>query len=758
MAPEKTGDTSRPDSCSTMVVMSYRVLVVALVAACQSDGATGIEVLPGPEIRIREGSTSLPYELRFAGQPSSGFALDYDASRLDVTTIENGGATMIEVHALCSVLPPGETLHALDTITVSKVGSDTAPAIISVDITPWELDTCAVQVVGWAGPCIPRPADPPPVIELDIATSTQPICIEVSVPDSIDSLDVTFPPWGSLDPLELAGENLIGLVKGEVATRELVATSVPEKFRGRRDLDVRWGDAGLARLPITAGEPGDGVLRLRTGPANASEYSASTVKFASSYYEKPGTVPCVRAIPNTPTTSLIVRSDLAEIVSQGGLACGSVINAIELVTSIDSLAVEGIDIELERCTLPTSCGTLTDSQCCALPEATIEHLDDGSIVVPSKSVTEAIAVDAGGDRGCIDLDEDDVPEVLVRDASGVRLHRSAGTSDDVRFASPMSLSYGERWLAFRWFDGTDAKTVLIGDFQTALRAMTIAGWSAQQFAPRPATSDVATTWVPLGPSHDGGASYLVARLSNTTLGFACISPACRGVDAPSIDVSEIDLGGSAQTPTRVTGYTVADIDGDDDLDLVVVLDGIVPIGTARPIKMYTFDLEWNGHELVGHQPAASLTAPSPGVEWTSLQFASLVRDTDGDLIYVLARDAANQQHAVVEVATCGSGCATTRSIPTISRAFEIANVGNRLFAATDLGIWELDGSSWIQRDPERARTQQTTIPIPESSRYGMFLRACLPTTPTARPAMLFETEAGARWTFADVEVDTLPEP
>ena len=743
-----------------MGTMGYRLLGVALVAACTSPSSKGIEVVPGPEMRIDEGTTEA-VELRFDGEAGGDFelALDESATRLlEATTVTENGVTELRVTPRCSAIPEGSTLVQLTTIEVSKPGTD-ASMTVGVSIEPNERDACAVQVVGWAGACEDPPTTFPPEIRLDPAIDgAQPICVEVSVPDSIPSLDVEFPEWGSLEPLTISGDDLIGLAPATKTRRQLVATNVLEKFRGRREIDVRWSNGGSARLVVTAGSPGEGVLRIRSTATNVAEYRPSIVKFASSYYEKDGTIACVRATPHAPTTmTLVIRSDLDEVISQGALACGVTINAIELVTAMDSADNESIDVTLERCTPDPTCA-LTDSACCSRPEALVEIIDTGVLNVPSRSVVEPIAVGLGGERACVDLDRDNVPDVVVRDAQGPRVHAAIGTPTNVRFPAGRSIPAAQSMLALRWFDGLTAQPILVGEFQTAplLRRANTEGWEAIEWAPRPTSITSAYAWAPVAPARDAGASYLAVKQSDSTIGFACVSPACRGTDAASIDVSTIATG-PAQFDNKLSGFAIADFDGDGDFDLVVAVDAIIPVGSPRPVTMYAYDLVWTGHEIIGHGPPMAFTVAGTGVSWSSLQFVTIPTDADGDLIYIATNGAQNNR--LVEVAPCGPGCRTSRIIDTIGRVFQIAAVGNKLFAATDLGVWELANGSWVQRDPERARTQTTTIPVPDaSSMYGRNLQSCFLADPTLPASMLFDTDAGARWSFAAVVVGTLPVP
>ncbi|MFN0252888.1 MAG: hypothetical protein ACKV2T_38800, partial [Kofleriaceae bacterium] len=402
---------------------------------------------------------------------------------------------------------------------------------------------------------------------------------------------------------------------------------------------------------------------------------------------------------------------------------------------------------------------ITVSACCA--EVDTELIDGRTFLVRSRSVVEPIAVGQGGERACVDLDNDNAPEVVVRDAAGARLSVATGPPSNIRFAASIAMNETpQSMLAMSWFDGMKPRPILVGQFQTSpfLRLASPAGWAANEWAPRPTSVTGAHDWVPVAPSRDAGASYLAVRQGFTAIAFACVSPGSPGcrADATTIDIADIDMGPIA-TPQRVVGFTVADFDGDLDLDLVVAVDDMVPVVTTRPVKMYAYDLRWNGHEIESHSEPTAFSVASTGVAWTALQFATLPY-ADGDLIYLLATGGLTT--AFVEISTCALGCRTSRVVHSIGRPYRIATVGNTLFAATELGIWELEnGQSWIPRDPERMRTQGTTIPAPDpSSPYGQQLESCLVADPLTPPSILFDAEAGARWAFANVQVGTLPGP
>ncbi|MFN0250902.1 MAG: hypothetical protein ACKV2T_28770, partial [Kofleriaceae bacterium] len=332
------------------------VIVLVVFAACDDESSLGIEVFPGPEMRVLEGKT-VEHELRLDGERGRTFGFVGDASamaRLAVSTIEHDGGTFLRVTPRCTAVAAGATNSVLAHIEISAPNA--APVTVSVTIEPHESDECAVQVVGWLGPCTDRPPTIEPEIRLDPLTGAeQRICVHVSVPEPIASVDVTFPPWLGLAPLVISGEGLFGLAGPVEADRELVVTGVLGTFRGRRDIDVHWTGGGSARLVVTAGEPGDGVVGARNTLANVAEYKPGILKFATSYYDKPGTVACVRATPKAPTMTLVMRSDLDEIIAQGDLACGVTINAAELVTAMDSADAEEIDVTLERCTPDPLC-------------------------------------------------------------------------------------------------------------------------------------------------------------------------------------------------------------------------------------------------------------------------------------------------------------------------------------------------------------------------------------------------------------------
>ena len=728
-------------------------LALGALAGCSDEAGGRIEVFPGPVMYVEEGETVL-HELRFDGERGGTFALVPGAStenRLVSDLVTLDGATFLRVTPLCSAIDAGSTDTVLETIEVSRPGTS-ASAMVSVLIESNERDDCAVQVVGWAGPCATKPMVIEPEIRLDPSTdAAQTICVEATVPDSFASVDVKFPVWDTLLPLSIAGADLLGLGPSSETRRELVVDGVLERFRGRREIEVTWTSGGSTRLVVTAGDPGDGVLRARSNPIIVPEYGASIVRFSSSYYEQDGTIPCVRATPRAPTTTtLVVRSDLDEIIAQGELACGEIINAVELITAIDSAPVGWIDVTLERCTRPTGCG-LSDSACCALAGADVEVLDAGMFEIVSQSVAEDVASAPDTDSACLDLDGDDVPELAVVEAAGLHMYAGSGTPTDVRFVDgPALLAMPDSILALDWFDGGQATPILVGEFTSSprLRRAKTDAWEPSAWASRPVTNDAARAWVPIEPTRGAGASYLAVRETDHTVALVCVSPGCPN-DAAKIDVSTIQFG---VVTAKLSAITVADVDGDKDLDLLVAVHGILPFGSPRPITLYSYDLQWSGHEIVGHGPPTLFVDTEMDVEWNTIDFVSLA-SAGGDVIYAFVSGDGAQ--AIVEVSSCTPLC---RRVHAIGRPLGIVGVDDALFVSTDLGVWELAGPNWIQRDPERRRTEQTIVPAPDpTSPYGRQLRSCLFANQPP-PSVVVATEAGARWMFAEVEVDTLPEP
>ncbi len=747
-----------------MVGMSGRLVCVTwiagLVAACSEDPATGIEVVPGSVLRTTEGDVATAY-LLLDGAPGREFyqpVVDPDVFESAAISVEDD-LTVLRVTPGCAAVAPGSS-RRIEELTIRAIEGDAAPFVISVDITANEGGVCAVEVVGWAGPCASRPEIVPPEITLDATSSLQPVCIEVIVKDRFPDLDVTFPDWASLEPLELRGGALLDLGLG-THTLELMAANVHEKFRGRRDLEVRWGVAGVARLPVVAGEPGQGQLRIRGGPEKFTEYQRALFPTGVSYFEKPGTVACVRAMPRSEDTELVVRvvlddpdgSDSIVSVAKGALGCGGTINELQLVPGIRSDSTEIIDVELLACTLPAmGCETMSTNACCET--ATLSLLDSAEISRPTRSVAESLAFPSGSDRACIDLDDDEVPEIVVTDTTETRMYRAtAPTDDNVRLDPPVSTSVvPTSMLALRWFDGLSAHPFLLGEFVNDLRIAIPTGWSSASFEPRPSASEPASRWVPLEPKRGDGASYLAVKQSGSVIGLVCISVGCNGDGVP-IDVTSFQPG----QETIISGYGVFDYLGDGDLDLVLALDTNPISFGLRSVTLFVVNLEWQGHELTRHDSPIEWATMPRLVAWNTLQFVALPRTTGGDALYVLTLGA-NTQNLLFEFAPPpGPLPFVGRIVGAIGGPREIADVGGTLFVATDLGVWELSATSWTQRDPERARGSTSSFPVLPVSGYGKGLRPCL-MAPTAAASLVFDTDANARWTFADVTVEALPVP
>lgn len=735
-----------------MVGMSGRLLgvtwIAGLVAACGSDpGTAGIQVVPGTTIQVAEGKTATAY-LLLDGEPGQRFELpaDPDAiARLNATVSTTDDVTALQVTPSCAAIATGGA-RRIEELTIRAVDSDAAPLAIIVEIEPSEEGLCAVAVVGWPGPCTTRPLVVPPEIALDITSPTQPVCIEVYVPESVLDLDVTFPSWASLEPLQLTGAPLLDLGPGS-HTRELTAISVDEKFRGRRELEVRWGAAGAASLSVVSGEPGLGQLRIRGGPPSLTEYKRATYPTSVSYFEQPGTVACVRANPQTTDTRLVVRTDQVTVTGADMLACDGTINNLELVPGIGSSATEHVDVELLKCTQP-SAGCADPRACCE--GSTLEQLDTAVISLPARSVAETLTIASGSDRACVDLDDDDVPEIVVREASATRVHRATvPTVNSVRFAQPVTTSVTPlSMLALRWFNGLSVKPVLLGEFANELRIAIPTGWSSATFELRPSASEPAHRWVPLEPTRGGGASYLAVKQSGSVISLVCISPGCSS-DGDPIDVASVLPGPSA---TTISGYGVFDLRGDGDLDLVLALDTVIPIDGARKARLYSVDLEWQGHTLTRQDPPAPWANVTTTVSWNTLQFVALPRTGAEDAVYMLAQGS-DFQNVLVEIAL-----PSVQIIDTIGRPFEVADVGGSVFVGTDLGVWELTTTDWIQRDPERALMSSSSFPIPDpSSGYGRGLRSCL-TAPSAPASLVFDAVTDARWVFDALVVESVGGP
>lgn len=727
--------------------MLHRVVVVALVAACTSPSSTGFEVLPGPEIVVKEGETSDDRFLRYDGAPLRREQVELEHPFADL--VERDGELYLHVTPPCSTIA-NTTATVSETITLSLTDIEAEPVVVTVEVRPNEDGPCAVAIRAWPGPCADRQGAAPGQIEL--VGPAQILCLEATLPDSIPSIDVTFPTANSVDPLFLTAGGEAWTAMGPSSTREVTLERV-HNLRGHLDFEITWRTEDaveIAHFDLVHGQPGEGAIRVRGVPNSIDEYNTATFVFTTSYYDLPDTGSCVRATPqDASTTALVVRTGNPRVAEQGTLICNESIHTVELVMGLSAAPAEHVNLEMYRC---SGCGDEPTAACCE-DTGQLEPIDTQTATLTSRSLAEAVGDGSLSARACVDIDGDDRPEVVVADSTTTHLYAASGTvAEDVRFTTPVSIPSPTSTFALQWFDGVNVQPVLVGEFEEApsLRVATTMGWDTKQWAALPVSPYGTDEWVPLGPRHGAGASYLVVQKLDSIFGFACVSPACT-TDGPLIDVSSL---GGGQIDSTIRGIGVADIDRDTDLDLLVAVEAIATAGNNRPLTLWAYDLQWQGHVLVSHSPPTQFETAQPQIDWNRLKFVALPRPGAPDSIYVLASSAT--RHAIV--ATVHSGTMwTSEVLGTIGNAFEIAAVDNALFAATDLGIWELEGTSWHQRDPERA-ILPASFPVPtESITYGRTLRACL-MKPGARSSVLFDVESGARWTFADVVVETLPEP
>ncbi len=744
-----------------MGVMSYRLLVVAVVAAC-SDTTSGIEVIPGT-IDVAEGEEVVA-QLRFDGKAAGAFRfhMDEQASEHLVVALGEDGHSL-HVTPRCSAIADGGSRRS-EEITISMTDHDTPSIVVPVNIEPSSTGSCAVQIVGWAGPCDAKPMEPP--IAIRLGEPYQAVCLEVRVPDSLSTVTVAFPAPIDVDPLHLLSAEppppeahlplpdapLPIVVAPDTAVKQLVWVAGVPNFRGHMDFALRWaeevGDAsGVAHLEFVVGQPGEGALRVRGTPSNVNEYRTAKFLFSNTYYDVPDSGSCVRATPLNPDVSSLAIADLPHVIPQDTLVCGEALHTIELLTGIDSAGIEGVKIELLQC---NGCGDNPDAACCATLEP-LPVLDTTTETLASLSVAERISSGSIDARACVDIDGNDIPELLVGDGTNAQLLVGAGTPGNIRYSSPaFSFPLPLSMFALEWRDETTVHPVLVGEFATApfLRAATTSGWEAKQWAVLPTSPYGTDEWVPLAPQHGAGASYLIVQKAPSVLGFACVSAGC--TDGPTIDVSGI---GGGSLPGQIRGIGVADTNGDTFLDLLVAVDSQIPMGGDRDVFLYAYQLRWSGHQLEGVQGPTHYMTAATHIGWQSLKFVSVEIASDEDRVFVLARG--GNQHALVEVEPCGNGCRGSQLVGTIGTPYDMANVSDTLYVATDLGIWKLDGDTWAQRDPERA-LGQSTFPVPDDElTYGRTFRSCL-MNPMSRPSFLFDVEDGARWSFADVVVETLP--
>ena len=752
-----------------MMGFSRSCIAIAVLASCGVSEQV-ITVSPGPVVIAPEGE-SRDIVVALPSHPGARFEVTMSDETAALFMTRPVAVAAGEVGATITVTPRCDALTAsrpsgVVELTVSTPDASVEPVVITVEIQDNPADACGISAVAWLGDCTqPQPFQSE--LTIDVSTQTrQQLCIEMTMPDpSVETvwLSVSAPSDQRLFILRDLGEVAIANESQAGETyRHTRIVGIPDPhnyYRGRMPVAINWQTDGPGKAPqngidvvIVVGAPGDAVIRP-VSPVPSTEYRISAANIEISHYFTKE-VPCVKTSWVAPSNRVDDEHDLVRLFADNEFArigewlCGADTVRLEVWPPIDARATETVILDAAACDT-TACPTdLTATSCCRGGGGTI-----GPIVatrpVNTNVVSVADEIAKAGTQSeliCIDSKLDGNSDMLLRSATSMKMYTATGGRFGVAVqfnAIPSSVvgtveehMLGERATVFGLFGS-----------QPRLRRADFAGgkWNdAGLDAILPNTSAPLDLWKPIGKTVDGPTTHLAIWRDATTVTLMCTSDTCNGVvNIPIIiDGSTFDAVGSA------------DLDGDNETDLVVATSRPGPTAGTRELRLRGVILDWTTSSPTA-SPAFDVAPVATLMPYQTVRIVSLDEEPC-DRLYVFAKGLTTAQIVETHATQCMIGplpYAPFTTIQSLGNALGIANVSNKLIVATEIGVWEYGTSSWFMRDPQLAELAQGgVVPVADpSSTYGEHLTACIGGEKTG---MAFEaTLETARWTQYGIDVE-----